>query len=133
MASASPESRSWRRKTSGCTAVPRFLTVSEPTPRERSSVRSLLRLNGRTSVTSYDVANGVTGLLLGADEQDGPTAVGDVAREGLRRGEQTLRLEEIDDVDALALAVDEPAHLGVPATRLMAEMDSGLQQLADSD
>ena len=38
-------------------------------------------------------------------------------------------LGEVDDVDPVALREDERAHLGVPATRLVAEVDSGLEQL----
>src|SRR5205807_10326695 len=37
-----------------------------------------------------------------------------------------------DDVDPVALAVDEAAHLGIPASRLVAEVDPGLQQLLDA-
>ena len=47
--------------------------------------------------------------------------------------EQFLRLREIDEVDAPALAEDVAAHLGVPATRLVAEVDAGLQQLSHRD
>src|SRR5436305_10466168 len=47
--------------------------------------------------------------------------------------QQRLRLQQVDDVDAVSLAIDETAHLGVPATRLVAEVDAGLQQLPDSD
>src|SRR5687768_7225049 len=36
---------------------------------------------------------------------------------------------EIDDVDPTALAEDEAAHLGIPATSLVTEVDSGLQEL----
>ena len=43
------------------------------------------------------------------------------------------RLLQVDDVDAAALREDEAAHLGVPAARLVAEMDSGLQQLSHGD
>ena len=57
------------------------------------------------------------------------SSVGEV----LRLLEQRLRLEQVDDVDAVALAVDEPAHLRVPAARLVAEVDAGLQQLLDAD
>ena len=46
--------------------------------------------------------------------------------------EQRLRLEQVDDVDAAALAEDEAAHLRVPAARLVAEVDAGLQQLRDA-
>src|SRR5918994_1610365 len=50
-----------------------------------------------------------------------------------RVGEQLLRPQQVDDVDAATLTVDEPAHLGVPATRLVAEVHPGLQQLLDPD
>ena len=59
--------------------------------------------------------------------------MGDLASELLRLLEQRLGLEQVDDVDAAALAVDEAAHLGVPAARLVAEVHSGLQQLPDAD
>src|SRR2546430_8689784 len=39
-----------------------------------------------------------------------------------------FRSLEIDDVDAGALGEDEPAHLGIPATRLMTEMDARFQR-----
>ena len=51
----------------------------------------------------------------------------------MRLLEQLLRLREVDEVDAAALAEDEAAHLGIPATRLMAEVDTGLQQLSHRD
>ena len=78
------------------------------------------------------VADGVVRLLLGADEQDGPAAVGERAGELLRLSQQGGRLEQVDDVDAAALTMDEAAHLGVPATRLVAEVNAGLQQLRDA-
>ena len=80
-----------------------------------------------------DLLDGVARLLLGAHEQHGAAAVGDLGAELLRLLEQRLRLEQVDDVDAPALAVDEAAHLGVPAARLVSEMHSGLQQLPDAD
>ena len=75
----------------------------------------------------------VAGLLLGADEQHGAAAVGDAGGELLRLLEQRLGLQQVDDVDAAALAEDEAAHLGVPAARLVAEVHAGLQQLPDAD
>ena len=72
----------------------------------------------------------VLGLLLGADEEDRAAALGDVPRELVRLLEQLLRLREVDDVDPAALAEDVAAHLGIPATRLVAEVDTGLQQLS---
>ena len=75
----------------------------------------------------------VARLLLGADEQHGAAPVGDVAGECLGLVEQRLRLQQVDDVDAAALTEDETAHLRVPAARLVAEVDAGLQQLLDPD
>ena len=46
--------------------------------------------------------------------------------------EQLLRLQQVDDVDAVPLAVDVAAHAGVPAPRLVPEVDSGLEQLLDA-
>ncbi len=57
-------------------------------------------------------------------------ALADVAREGGRLLDELERLLEVDDVDAPALAEDEAAHLGIPAARLMAEVDAGLQELS---
>ena len=79
------------------------------------------------------VLDGVLRLLLRADEEDGAAALGDVAEELLRLVEALSRLREVDDVDAAALGEDEAAHLRVPAPRLVAEVDSGLQQLAHGD
>src|SRR5439155_18817033 len=74
----------------------------------------------------------VARLLLGAHEQHGPAAVSEVAGERLRLREQRRGLDQVDDVDAAALAVDEAAHLWVPAARLVAEVNAGLQQFRDS-
>src|SRR5581483_197114 len=79
-----------------------------------------------------DVLDRVASLLLGADEQHDAAAVGEVGGEALRLLQQRLRLDEVDDVVAPALAEDEAAHLGVPAARLVAEMNACLQQLRDA-
>ena len=57
----------------------------------------------------------------------------DVAGELVGLLEQALRLLQIDDVDAAALREDEAAHLRVPAARLVAEVDAGLQELPHRD
>src|SRR5206468_5271813 len=75
----------------------------------------------------------VHGLLLGADEQHGAPALGEVPRERGRLLEPFERLLEVDDVDAAALAEDEALHLRVPAARLVAEMNSGFQKLSHAD
>jgi hypothetical protein len=72
-------------------------------------------------------------LLLRADEEDGAAALGDAAREVVRLVEQLLRLLQVDDVDAPALVEDEALHLRVPAAGLVAEVDSGLQELLHGD
>ena len=73
------------------------------------------------------------GLLLGPDEQH-LLAAGDGLPDGIERDVQALdRLGEIDDMDPVALREDERAHLGVPAAGLVAEMDSGLEQLPHGD
>ena len=80
-----------------------------------------------------DLGDGVAGLLLRADEQDGAAAAGDARREVASVPEELVRLQQVDDVDPLGLAVDETAHLGVPAAGLVAEVNAGLQQLLDPD
>ena len=75
----------------------------------------------------------VLGLLLGAHEQHRAVALADVADVVERLVQKRHRLLEVDDVDAAALAEDEAAHLGVPASRLVAEVDSGLEQLSHCD
>ena len=56
--------------------------------------------------------HGLAGLLLGADEQHAAAALGEVAHERVRLLDQRKRLLQVDDVDAGALAEDEPAHFG---------------------
>ena len=73
------------------------------------------------------------GLLLRPDEQDVLAAGDRLAHEIERRVEVLDGLGEIDDVDPVALGEDERAHLGIPAARLVAEVDSGFQQLPHRD
>ncbi len=68
-------------------------------------------------------------LLLRADEEHRAAALRDVPAEGICLLEELLRLLQIDDVDAAALGKDVAAHLRVPAARLVAEVNAGLQQL----
>ena len=71
----------------------------------------------------------VAGLLLGADEEHGAAAAGELAGEAAGVLQQRLGLQQVDDVDPVQLAEDEAAHVRVPAARLVAEVDSGLEQL----
>ena len=70
------------------------------------------------------------GLLLGADEQD-LVAPGDGLADEFEGDVETLDgLGQVDDVDPVALGEDEGLHLRVPAAGLVAEVDTGLEQLA---
>jgi hypothetical protein len=69
----------------------------------------------------YDVDE----LALGADEQDAFSTEHDIACQRLRDFQLTKCLLEIDDVDSVAFREDETAHLRVPATGLVAEVNSG--------
>ena len=69
--------------------------------------------------------DGLLSLLLRPDEED-LVATGDGLTDELERDVQALDgLGQIDDVDAVALGEDERLHLRVPATGLMAEVNSG--------
>src|SRR6185503_13345295 len=76
------------------------------------------------------VLDRVARLLLRPDEEDRAAAAGHVRCELLGGRQQPFGLLEVDDVDPAALAEYEPAHLRVPAACLVAEVHSGLQQLA---
>jgi hypothetical protein len=78
-------------------------------------------------------SDGVLRLPLGADEQHRASGGGELADELLGLPEQLGGLAQVDDVDAVPLAEDERLHLRVPALRLMAEMNAGLQQVLHSD
>jgi hypothetical protein len=65
----------------------------------------------------------VLDLTLRAHEEDLRT-LGSHAHEEVAGPQQTLDgLAQVDDVDEVALAVDERAHLGVPVAGLMAEVN----------
>jgi hypothetical protein len=68
-------------------------------------------------------------LALGADEEDVVAAQDHIAHELLRELDLPKRLLQVDDVNAVALGKDEPAHLRVPPTGLVAEVDAGFEQL----
>src|SRR5215203_1222324 len=72
-------------------------------------------------------------LHLRADEEHRAAAGGEVAREVVRTVEQLRGLLQVDDVDPAALGEDEPAHLRVPTSGLVAEMDTGLQKVSHRD
>ncbi len=71
-------------------------------------------------------------LALGADEQDVAAAADGLDDEVERALEEARRLVEVDDVDAVARAVDERAHLRVPALGLVAEVDARVEERAEA-
>ena len=73
--------------------------------------------------------DGIGGLLFGADEKEGAVVLGQGADEVIGLFQLLHGLLEIDDVDAVALAVNVLGHLGVPAAGLVSEVDAGFQQL----
>src|SRR5690606_6538890 len=73
----------------------------------------------------------VLGLALRADEAD-VAALGDGAGDELLGQKEPLdRLLDVDDVDAVALAVDEPRHLRVPRAGALAEVDPRFDEVLD--
>ncbi len=79
------------------------------------------------------LGDGLLRLLLRADEHD-RAAVGDGLLDELEGAvDVRQRLEQVDDVDAVALREDEALHLRVPTTGLVTEVDAALQQLPHRD
>ena len=76
--------------------------------------------------------DGAARLLLGADEQHGAAAGGELAGEAAGFLQQLLGLDEVDDVDPVQLAEYVSAHVRVPAPRLVSEVDPSLEQLFEA-
>ena len=72
-------------------------------------------------------------LALGADHQQVAAAAHGLDDEVVRAREEARRLVEVDDVDAVARAVDVRAHLRVPALGLVAEVDARVEQRAKGE
>ena len=103
----------------------RFLMVTKLVSMPPS--QRLLTYGWSARVASW--ATGSWACFLVPDEQD-LVAAGDGLADEVERDVQALDgLGQVDDVDPVALGEDERAHLGVPAAGLVAEVDSGLEQL----
>ena len=77
--------------------------------------------------------HGLLGLFLCADEQN-LSAFADGRKQEIRSGFELIqRLAEVDDVNAIASVEDEGLHLGIPALRLVAEMDTRIQQFLNTN
>ena len=79
------------------------------------------------------LADGLLRLLLRADEQDRAAVHHDVADEHIGFLHLFDRLLQVDDVDAVALGEDVFGHLRVPSSRLVAEVNAGLEKLLHGD
>ena len=77
--------------------------------------------------------NSFLSLFLGADEQHGAVVGNSGLDEVVGLVDHVERLEQVDDVDAVALGEDELLHLRVPTTGLVAEVQACLQHVAHSD
>ena len=67
------------------------------------------------------VGDSFLSLLLGADEEHGAVVGHGGLDEVVRLVDHVERLEQVDDVDAVALGEDELLHLRVPTTGLVAK------------
>ena len=70
---------------------------------------------------------------LRVDEEDLAALSGKLTNELERFVELLNRLFEVDDVDLVAGAEDVLSHLGVPETRLVAEVAAGLKHFTHAD
>ena len=72
-------------------------------------------------------------MLLRAHEQHISAVRRGVFDEAVRFLETFEGLAQVENVDAVPLTEYERTHLGVPASRLVAEVNSGLQELTHRD
>src|SRR5271170_6835206 len=79
------------------------------------------------------LGDGVLRLPLGADKKDDLALRSEVSDPLARFLEHLQGFLQVDDVNAVALAEDVFLHAGVPALRLMPEVDSRFEQLLHSD
>ena len=77
--------------------------------------------------------NRILSLTLGTDEHDRSAVRSEVPNVGVRVLETVERLIQIEDVDPVALAMDESLHLRIPTPRLMTEVDARVEQLLHRD
>ena len=75
------------------------------------------------------LGNGLLRLALGAHEQDRLALARKIGNEARRLFEELQGLLQVNDVNPVAFPVDVFLHLGVPAARLVAEVNSSLQEL----
>ena len=72
-------------------------------------------------------------LALGANKQHGATLGHGLLDELIGAVDESQRLLQVNDVDAIALSKNKALHLGVPATGLVPEVDAALEELASGN
>src|SRR5262249_21353632 len=77
--------------------------------------------------------DGFLGLALGADEQDQAALGGELHQVAVGAQQAADGLPQVDDVDEVALAVDERPHLGVPTAGPVPEVNTRLDQILPLD
>ena len=83
------------------------------------------------SDTSCLVADGLLGLLLGANEKDRATVGNGVTHEFVRLVDVGKRLLKVDDVNARTFGKNESLYLRVPPTSLVSKVNAAVEQLAN--
>ena len=73
------------------------------------------------------------GLGFGSDKENFSASFNDGLQSVIGKDGAFDRFVQVDEVDAVAGAVDETAHLRVPTTGLMSEVNSVFQALLDRD
>src|SRR6202051_1996340 len=77
--------------------------------------------------------DGFLGLALGAHKKNIPALRGKFPDEAARFAEHFQRFLKIDNVNAVSFPENVLLHFRIPASRLVTEMNSGLQQLFHSN
>ena len=78
-------------------------------------------------------SNWILCLLLCSDEQNVATIGYKVAHEAVSLFDSNKSLFKIDDVNAVALSINEALHSRVPTGCAMTEVNSGLKHLTHGD
>ena len=74
--------------------------------------------------------NRIRRLALGTHEQDATATGSNFAQGDERLVQQRHRLGQVENMDVVALAIDEGGHLRIPALLAVAEVSTRFEQLA---
>jgi hypothetical protein len=99
--------------------------------REQSAEPSLVDEEHAAAIRFF--RNRILCLTLGPDKENDFSLSNDIGYELSRLLEEFESLLQVDDVDAVALAKNVLLHLWIPALRLVAEVNAGLQKFFHCD